>query len=142
MGFDYQDTPGDTDWFVRDRFGMFIHWGVYAAAGRHEWVRMYENLTEAEYQKYFAHFNPDLYDPVEWAKLAKQAGMKYFVITSKHHDGCCLWDSKLTDWKVTNTPAGRDHTSFRRSTSGLGATASFCTRAWAISNDAPSSSIL
>ncbi len=108
MAFEYKDTPGDTEWFVHDRFGMFIHWGVYAAAGRHEWVRMYEKMTDEQYQKYFDHFDPDLYDPTQWAKLAKQAGMKYFVITSKHHDGCCLWDTQLTDWKVTNTPAGRD----------------------------------
>ncbi len=108
MAFDYQDTPGDTEWFVHDRFGMFIHWGVYAAAGRHEWVKKYEAMTDEQYRRYFDHFDPDLYDPAEWAKLARAAGMKYFVITTKHHDGCCLWDTALTDWKVTNTPAGRD----------------------------------
>ncbi len=108
MAFEYKDTPGDTEWFVHDRFGMFIHWGVYAAAGRHEWVKKYEQMTDQQYQKYFDHFDPDLYDPTQWAKLAKAAGMKYFVITTKHHDGCCLWDTALTDWKVTNAPAGRD----------------------------------
>ncbi len=108
MAFEYTDTPGNTDWFIHDRFGMFIHWGIYAAAGRHEWVKMYEKMTDEQYQKYFDHFDPDLYDPKEWARLAKEVGMKYFVITSKHHDGCCLWDTQLTDWKVTNTRAGRD----------------------------------
>ncbi len=102
------ETPGDTEWFVHDRFGMFIHWGIYAAAARHEWVKNYEQISDADYQKYFDHFDPDLYDPAQWARLAKQAGMKYFVITTKHHDGFCLWDSQLTDYKAPNTPAGRD----------------------------------
>ncbi len=101
-------TPGKTDWFVHDRFGMFIHWGLYALAARHEWVKNYERIPDEVYQKYFRHFDPDLYDPTIWAKAAKDAGMKYFVITTKHHEGFCLWDSKLTDYKATNTPAGRD----------------------------------
>lgn len=101
-------TQGDTSWFVRDRFGMFIHWGTYAAAARHEWVKSREEISDADYQKYFDHFDPDLYDPVEWARAAKAAGMKYAVITSKHHEGFCLWDSKLTAYKATNTPARRD----------------------------------
>jgi alpha-L-fucosidase len=101
-------TKGDTSWFVQDRFGMFIHWGTYAAAARHEWMRNREETSDADYQKYFDHFDPDLYDPKEWAKRAREAGMKYAVITAKHHEGFCLWDSKLTDYKATNTPAGRD----------------------------------
>jgi len=108
MAFNYADTPGNTDWFIHDRFGMFIHWGVYAAGGRHEWVKKYEQMTNEQYQRFFDHFDPDLYDPKVWARLAREAGMKYFVITTKHHDGCCLWDTKLTDWKVTNAPCGRD----------------------------------
>ncbi len=101
-------TPGKTDWFVHDRFGLFIHWGIYAAAARHEWVKNREQISDEDYQKYFDHFDPDLYDPTAWARAAKNAGMKYFVVTSKHHDGFCLWDSKLTDYKAPNTPAGRD----------------------------------
>jgi alpha-L-fucosidase len=101
-------TPGKSDWFVRDRFGLFIHWGIYSAAARHEWVKNRERIADADYQKYFDHFDPDLYDPRTWARAAKAAGMKYAVITSKHHDGFCLFDSKLTDYKATNTPAGRD----------------------------------
>lgn len=101
-------TQGDTSWFVHDRFGMFIHWGTYAAAARHEWVKSREEIDDATYQKYFDHFDPDLYDPREWARVAREAGMKYAVITSKHHEGFCLWDSKLTDYKAPNTPAGRD----------------------------------
>jgi len=99
---------GDTKWFVHDRFGMFIHWGLYALAARHEWVKHFERTTNEDYQKYFDEFNPDLYNPRDWARAAKAAGMKYFVITSKHHEGFCLWDSKCTDYKTTNTPYGKD----------------------------------
>lgn len=98
----------DTTWFQKDRFGMFIHWGTYALAARHEWVKNNERMDNATYQKYFDHFDPDLYDPREWARLAKNAGMKYFVITTKHHEGFTLWDSKYTDYKATNTPYGKD----------------------------------
>ena len=101
-------TAGNTDWFVHDRFGLFIHWGLYALPARHEWVKNREQIPDEVYQRYFEHFDPDLYDPKEWARAAKNAGMKYFVITTKHHEGFCLWDSKLTDYKATNTPAGRD----------------------------------
>lgn len=99
---------GNTNWFVKDRFGMFIHWGLYALPARKEWVKFHEKMTTEDYQKYFAHFNPDLFNPEEWAKSAKEAGMKYFVITTKHHDGFCLFDSKYTNYKVTNTPYGKD----------------------------------
>jgi len=95
-------------WWTQDRFGMFIHWGLYAMPSRHEWVKKDERLTNEDYDKYFEMFNPDLYNPAEWAKMAKQAGMKYAVITSKHHEGFCLFDSKFTDYKATNTPVGKD----------------------------------
>jgi alpha-L-fucosidase len=101
-------TPGDTKWFVHDRFGLFIHWGLYALPARHEWIKHNEQIPDEKYQTYFNHFDPDLYDPNAWAAAAAGAGMKYFVITTKHHEGFCLWDSKLTDYKATNTPAGRD----------------------------------
>lgn len=96
------------EWWRNDRFGMFIHWGSYALAGRHEWVKKRERIPDEEYQKYFENFNPDLYNPTEWAKMAKAAGMKYAVITSKHHEGFTLFDSKFTDYKATNTPYGKD----------------------------------
>lgn len=67
-----------------------------------------ERLSDARYQRYFDRFEPDLFDPAEWARSARAAGMRYFVVTTKHHDGFCLWDSELTDYKVTNTPWGRD----------------------------------
>lgn len=101
-------TPGDTSWFVRDRFGMFIHWGLYALPARHEWVKHVEQIPDERYDVYFRHFDPDLYNPALWAEAAAGAGMKYFVVTTKHHEGFCLWDSKLTDFKAPNTPAGRD----------------------------------
>lgn len=101
-------TPGDTEWFVRDRFGMFIHFGLYAAPARHEWIQSHEQIQKEDYQKYFDHFNPDLFDAREWAKKAKAAGMKYAVLTTKHHEGFCLFDSKYTDYKITNTAFGRD----------------------------------
>jgi alpha-L-fucosidase len=75
---------------------------------RHEWVKNRERITDEDYRKYFDHFNPDLYDPKAWAWAAKKAGMKYFVITTKHHEGFCMWDTQYTDYKVTNTPYGKD----------------------------------
>ena len=103
-----EPTPGDTSWFTHERFGMFIHWGLYALGARHEWLKNQEQLTDERYERYFKFFDPDLYDPEVWASAAENAGMKYFVITTKHHEGFCLWDSALTDYKATNTPAKRD----------------------------------
>lgn len=97
-----------TEWFRKARFGMFIHWGLYSIAGRDMWYYWAEEIPKEEYEKLFYRFNPVDYDPDEWARLAKEAGMKYAVITTKHHDGFCLWDTELTDFKVTNTPYGKD----------------------------------
>ncbi|HVX49522.1 MAG TPA: alpha-L-fucosidase [Chitinophagaceae bacterium] len=106
------ETPGQKQqrmqWWTDARFGMFIHWGLYSLPARHEWVRNHEHITNEAYQKYFDLFNPDLFNPDAWAKEAKAAGMKYAVLTTKHHEGFCLFDSKYTDYKATNTPAGRD----------------------------------
>ena len=108
MGYTVRKTPGDTSWFVHDRFGMFIHWGTYAMAARHEWVKNRECTPEEHYALYAKYFDPDLYDAREWARKAKAAGMKYAVMTTKHHEGFCMFDSQYTDYKCTNTPAGRD----------------------------------
>lgn len=95
-------------WWREARFGMFVHWGLYSQAARHEWVKNIERIPDKKYRKYFEVFKPDLYDPAQWAGMAREARMKYFVITTKHHEGFCLWDSKFTDYKATNTPCGKD----------------------------------
>ena len=100
--------PPRTAWLTDARFGMFIHWGLYAMPARHEWIRHNERIKDEDYEKYFELFDPDLFDPKAWAAAAKAAGMKYVVFTTKHHEGFCLWDSKFTDYKATNTPAKRD----------------------------------
>ena len=97
-----------TAWFSEARFGLFVHWGLYSLAARHEWVKQREKLTDADYQRYFDHFRADRFDARQWARDAKAAGMRYAVLTTKHHDGFCLWDSALTDYKSTRTPFGRD----------------------------------
>jgi alpha-L-fucosidase len=104
----YEARMNRTKWFMNARFGMFIHWGLYAIPARGEWVRSIEKIGKEDYQQFFDEFDPVDYNPVEWARLAKEAGMKYAVMTAKHHDGFCLFDSKLTDYKATNTKAGRD----------------------------------
>ena len=106
--FDRQEYDQRMAWYTDARFGMFIHWGLYAIPARGEWVRSVERISAEDYEPFFREFNPVDYDPKTWAFLAKQAGMKYAVLTTKHHDGFCLFDSKLTDYKATNTPAGRD----------------------------------
>ena len=97
-----------TDWLLKDRFGMFIHWGLYSIPARGEWVMTTEKMSKEVYKQYFDEFDPVNYDPKTWAKVAKDAGMKYAVMTAKHHDGFCLFDSKHTDYKATNTKANRD----------------------------------
>jgi alpha-L-fucosidase len=114
-----QPAADRMQWWRDARFGMFIHWGVYAVpAGIHngqkidrigEWIMNRGKIPVAEYKLYAKEFNPTKYDPDEWVRLAKDAGMKYIVITSKHHDGFALFDSKATDWDVVDaTPYGRD----------------------------------
>ena len=101
-------TDADLDWFVNDRFGLFVHLGLYAVPARHEWVMSRERIRVDEYEKYLTHFDPDLYEPKTWVAQAVAAGMKYIVLTTKHHEGFCLWDSKLTEYTAVNTPYGRD----------------------------------
>src|ERR671932_1356584 len=108
----YQPSPENLAarrWFQDAKFGMFIHWGVYSVLGDGEWVMNNHKITVAEYEKLPARFNPTEYDPAEWVRLAKAAGMKYITITSKHHDGFAMWDSKVSDWTVTKrTPYKKD----------------------------------
>lgn len=104
----YEERWARTEAFRRDRFGMFIHWGLYAIPARGEWVRSHEQIRVEDYEQFFEEFDPYKYDPKAWARLAREAGMKYAVMTAKHHDGFCLFDSAYTDYKATNTKAGRD----------------------------------
>ena len=99
-----------TEWFTNARFGMFIHWGIYSIPAQGEWVIYQQDLNMSDYERYAAEFNPVDFDPVSWADLAKDAGMKYVVFTTKHHDGFCMFDSRYTDYKITRTPYGRDIT--------------------------------
>lgn len=103
-----QTREATIEWFKNVKFGMFIHWGVYALLGKGEWIRTVDQIPLDEYDKLPPKFNPVKFNPDEWAALAKQAGMKYMVFTTKHHDGFCMWDTKTTDYKVTNTPYGKD----------------------------------
>jgi len=104
----YKKVMERTQWWREARFGMFIHFGVYAVPARGEWVKSNERMTTEQYQKYVDEFNPKDFDAKAWAKIAKAAGMKYAVLTAKHHDGFCMFDSKLTDYKLSKNFGGRD----------------------------------
>ncbi len=95
-------------WFPEARFGMFVHFGLYALLGRGEWVQYHENIPREEYAKLTRRFNPKRFDADEWVRTARRAGCRYMTVTVKHHDGFCLFDSRLTDYKITNTPFQRD----------------------------------
>lgn len=95
-------------WFHEARFGMFIHWGLYSIPARGEWVMYRERIPKEEYAKLANQFNPDKFDANAWAQLAKEAGMKYMVLTTRHHDGFCLFDSKVSDFTSVKTAAKRD----------------------------------
>ena len=108
-----------TTWFQEARFGMFIHWGVYSVpagfykdkpvGGIGEWIMNRGKIPMAEYQAFAKEFNPVKYDPVSWVKLAKAAGMKYIVITTKHHDGFAMFETKASPWNIVQaTPYGKD----------------------------------
>src|SRR5690349_8291017 len=110
----YAAAGGDADrearmkWWHEARFGMFIHWGLYSVLGRHEWVMENEGIPVAEYEQIAKRFKPKPNAARDWAKLAKQAGQKYMVMTTKHHEGFCLFDSKLTDYCAPKQGPGRD----------------------------------
>lgn len=117
------ETPKERDqrmsWWRDARFGMFIHWGLYAVpAGEYkgkrsdkvgEWIMSWANIPRAEYEKFAGQFNPVAFDAAEWVRIAKDAGMKYIVITSKHHDGFAIYDSQVSDYDIVDrTPHGKD----------------------------------
>lgn len=109
---EYVPTPENLkarEWFQDAKFGIFIHWGVYSELGRGEWVMQIEKIPIDQYEKLPSQFNPVKYDPQQWASLFKQSGAQYVTITSKHHDGFCMWNSKVTDWDIVDrTPYQRD----------------------------------
>jgi len=113
-------------WFLDSRFGMFIHWGLYSILARGEWVMHVENIPVEEYEKLVPQFNPVRFNADEWVSIAADAGQKYMVITSRHHDGFSMYNTALSDYKVTNTPFRRDpleelaHACARRSDIKLG----------------------
>ncbi len=95
-------------WFDESRFGMFIHWGLYSLLGRGEWVQHVERIPCSEYAKLADEFKANSCDPEQWVKLAKETGMKYVVFTTRHHDGFCLYDSKVSEFTSVKTAAKRD----------------------------------
>ena len=105
---DASDRERRMKWWHEARFGMFIHWGLYSVLGRHEWVMENEAIPVAEYEQLAKRFKPKPNAARDWAKLAKQAGQKYMVMTTKHHEGFCHFDSKLTDYCAPKQGPGRD----------------------------------
>ena len=103
-----KDRARRMKWWHDARFGMFIHWGLYAQLGRHEWVMNRERIPLEEYEKLADTWQPKERPAREWARLAKEAGMKYMVMTTKHHEGFCLWDTQMTDYNAVRHGPGRD----------------------------------
>ena len=103
-------------WWEDARFGLFIHWGLYSVpagewkgdTSHAEWIRTTAQIPIHEYEQFVQQFDPEKFNAEEWVKLAKAAGMKYIVITSKHHDGFCMFDTKQTDFDIMSTPFHRD----------------------------------
>lgn len=103
-----EERSARLSWWMNDRFGLFVHFGLYSLPGRHEWVKSIERMSDAAYERYFRQFDPDRLDVREWISRAKRAGMRYAVLTTKHHEGFCLFDSRLTEYKITNTKYRKD----------------------------------
>ena len=108
----YEPLPENLEarkWFRDAAFGLFIHWGVYSVLGDGEWVMQHQQIPIQTYEKVPAFFNPIEFDPKEWVNMAKAAGMKYITITSKHHDGFAMFDSKVSDYDIVErTPYNKD----------------------------------
>jgi len=112
LSAEYTPSPANLEarrWFQEARFGLFIHWGVYSVLGDGEWVMNNRKISIAEYEKLLPQFNPVKFDAAEWVRLAKDAGMRYITITSKHHDGFAMWDSRVSTWDIADrTPYKKD----------------------------------
>jgi len=97
------------EWFKNAKFGLFIHWGVYSVLGDGEWVMQNQNISIKDYEKLPTFFNPINFNPKEWVKMAKESGMKYITITSRHHDGFSMFKTKASDYNIVNaTPFKKD----------------------------------
>ena len=109
---DYQPTPANLqarEWFQDAKFGLFVHWGIYSVRGRAEWVLYNDRIPLKNYETLAQFFNPTEFNAAEWVALVKEAGMKYITITSKHHDGFAMFDSKVSDWDIVDrTPYKKD----------------------------------
>ena len=103
-----EDRTRRMQWWHAAKFGMFIHWGLYSVLGRHEWVMENEGIPVSEYEKLADQFKPKPNAARDWARLARRAGQKYMVMTTKHHEGFCNFDTKLTDYCATKRGPGRD----------------------------------
>jgi len=99
---------GFDNWFTESRFGMFVHWGLYAIPAVHEQYQQRYNIPRKQYEQYAKQWNPVDFDPEKWLDLMQEAGMKYLTFTTKHHDGFCMWDTKQTSFNVMNTPYKKD----------------------------------
>src|SRR5207344_49596 len=95
-------------WFDSARFGMFIHWGASSVLGHGEWVMNNRNIQVKEYQRLIHIFNPIDFDAQKWVSTAKNAGMQYITLITRHHDGFSLWDTKQSEWKISNTTYKKD----------------------------------
>ena len=98
----------ERDWFFKKRYGMFIHWGLYAIGGFHEQEQFRKNIPRKTYEEYKGQFLPRKYDPEEWVRTAREMNMEYLVFTAKHQDGFCMWNTAFTDYNVMHTPYGKD----------------------------------
>ena len=104
-----KSSNSNHEWFDEARFGLFVHFGPYSVLGNGEWVMQNRPIKVHEYKKLQFFFNPQDFDAAEWVKIAKDAGMKYITFTSRHHDGYSMWNTKLSDWNIMNSPHfGRD----------------------------------
>ena len=108
---DYTPAPGNLtarQQFQDNKYGMFIHWGLSSVLADGEWVMNNRNIKVTDYKRLLKVFNPIDFDAAKWVTTAKNAGMKYIVFITRHHDGFSNWDTKQSDWKITNTPYGKD----------------------------------
>ena len=96
------------EWFTNAKFGLFIHWGVFSIPGQGEWVMNNLNITVKNYTRLKDFFNPIEFDAHKWVAMAKDAGMKYITLITRHHDGFSMWDTKYSDFNIMNTPYHKD----------------------------------